>query len=163
MTMPYLKVWTGHTLGNLSEQWLLDFDKLRRIYDVKNLFNFSQEHDFLLRARFGPEFKQATDDRLRQSGILFEKLYNTVSQLCMVQWQAFDLVQRQQNLDQKLFVFGFKWQSKTIDYAENRIHTHIRTELQQQISASHVSRLQNITCPVSPKAHRLRWNARSRI
>lgn len=85
ITMAHLKVWTGHTLGNLPEQWLLDFDKLRRINDVKDLLNFSQEHDFLLRARFGPEFEQATDNRLRQNGVLFEKLYDTVSQLCMVQ------------------------------------------------------------------------------
>lgn len=40
----YLKVWIGHTSGDLFEQRLLDFNELRWFNDVQNLLNFPKKH-----------------------------------------------------------------------------------------------------------------------
>ena len=37
-------MWTGDTLGQLSEERLLDEDKLSRLDDVQDLLYLSQEH-----------------------------------------------------------------------------------------------------------------------
>lgn len=68
--MKYLKMWTRHAFGNLPEQWLLYFDKLRRINHVQDLLNFTQEHDLLLGASLGPELEQTTHHRLGEEWIL---------------------------------------------------------------------------------------------
>lgn len=40
----YLEVWFGHTYGDLLEQGLLDLFKVRRLNDIQDLFDFTQEH-----------------------------------------------------------------------------------------------------------------------
>lgn len=44
--MSDLKVRAGHTLGQLSEEGLHDFDKLRGLNDVQDLLQFIEEHHF---------------------------------------------------------------------------------------------------------------------
>lgn len=113
----YLKVWTGHAFGDLPEQLLLDLDELRRIDDVEDLLDLAEEHDLLLRARFRPELEQAAHDRLGEHSVLLEELHDAVGQLRVVQRQTLDFVQRQQHLDQKLFVLDLERQGESVDYA----------------------------------------------
>ena len=47
----HLKVWTGDTLGNLLEQWFLDFDELRRLDHIQNLLDLTQEHHLVRKIR----------------------------------------------------------------------------------------------------------------
>ena len=54
--MTYLKVGTGHTLGELLEEGNHDFLELGRFDDVKNLLKFVQEHHLFRTVDFGPEF-----------------------------------------------------------------------------------------------------------
>ena len=48
LNVSYLEVGAGHTLGNLFEQRLLDFDKLSRLNNIQDLFYFTKKHDFFL-------------------------------------------------------------------------------------------------------------------
>lgn len=43
----YLKVRIGHTSRDLLEERLLDFLELRRLDDVEDLLDFTQEHDLI--------------------------------------------------------------------------------------------------------------------
>jgi len=78
----------------------------------------------LLAACLGPELKQSSTNGFREGWILLEELHHAVGQLCVVQWQALDLVQWDQDFDQKLFVFNFQGQRKAIDDAAT-IHKKI--------------------------------------
>ena len=49
----------GDTLRDLPEEWLLDTLELCGFYDIQDLLNFSQEHHFLLTARFRPELEKS--------------------------------------------------------------------------------------------------------
>ena len=44
-------MWTGDTLGNLLEQWFLDFDELRRFDHIQNLLDLTQEHHLVRKIR----------------------------------------------------------------------------------------------------------------
>ena len=116
----YLEMRAGNAARNLFEECLLNFYELSRFRNVEDLFNLSEKHDFLLWTSLGPVLEQTANHFLGQSGILLEELDYAVSQLGVVQRQTFDLVQRQQHLDQELLVFAFQWQGKSIDYANFR-------------------------------------------
>lgn len=103
----YLKMWTRNTFGNLSEERLLYFHKLRRLNHIQNFLNFTQEHNLLLWTRLWPKFKQPLYDRLRQRRIFLQELHHTVRQLGVVQGQTLYLVKGQQDLHQKLFMLRF--------------------------------------------------------
>merc|ERR1711884_328402 len=96
-----LEVWAGNTFGNLFKQRFLDFDKLSRFDDIKYLLDLAQEHDLLLGAGLGPELEQPLDDLLGEGGVLLQELHHAVGQLGVVQRQAPNLVQRDQNLKKK--------------------------------------------------------------
>lgn len=57
----YLEVWTGHTLGQLSEQWLHDLDELRGLDDVQDLLQLVEEHHLFGAVGLRPELQQAHD------------------------------------------------------------------------------------------------------
>ena len=107
----------GNTTGNLLEEGLLDFDELRRFRHVEDLFDLAEEHDLLLRACLRPVLEQAADDLLRQGWILLQELDDAVGQLGVVERQALDLVQWQQDLDQKLLVLHLQRQGESVDNA----------------------------------------------
>lgn len=123
-----LEVRARNASWNLLEERLLNLDELGRFRHIENLFNLTEEHHLFLRASFGPVLEQATDHLLCEWGILLKKLDNTVGQLGVVERQALDLVQRQQDLDQKLLVFHLQRQGESID---NATHTHTQTSRNQ--------------------------------
>ena len=43
----YLKMWTCDRFSELMEQRDLNLEKLRRLHDFENIFNFIDKHDFL--------------------------------------------------------------------------------------------------------------------
>ena len=55
-------MWAGHTLGELSEERLLDFDELRGLDDVQDLLQLVQEHHLLWTVSLRPELQQPHDD-----------------------------------------------------------------------------------------------------
>ena len=55
----------------------------------------------LLGASLWPELEQALDDLLGEGGVLLQELHHAVRQLRVVQRQAPNLVQRDQNLKRK--------------------------------------------------------------
>lgn len=118
--MKYLEVRARNASRNLFKKRFLDFDELGRFRHIENLFYLTEKHHFFLRASFGPVLEQATDHLLRERGILLKKLYDTIGQLGVVERQALDLVQRQQDLDQKLLVLQLQWQSEPINNAEGK-------------------------------------------
>ena len=71
-----------------------------------------------LAACFWPVLEQSAADRLGERGVLLEELHHAVGQLRVVQREALDLVQRQQNLYQELLVLSLQRQRKTVDDAE---------------------------------------------
>ena len=107
----------GHAARNLLEQRLLDLDELGGFSHVEDLLDLAEEHDLLLRARLGPVLEQAADHLLRQRRVLLQELDDAVGQLGVVQRQALDLVQRKQDLDQKLLVLHLERQGKAVDDA----------------------------------------------
>lgn len=58
----------GDTLGELSEERLLDFDELGRLDDVQNLLQLVQEHHLLRTVSLWPELQQ-THDHLEGSKV----------------------------------------------------------------------------------------------
>ena len=129
-----LEVRARNASWNLLEERLLNLDELGRFRHIENLFNLTEEHHLFLRASFGPVLEQATDHLLCEWGILLKKLDNTVGQLGVVERQALDLVQRQQDLDQKLLVFHLQRQGESID---NATHTHKRQETNMKNTFTH--------------------------
>ena len=57
----------------------------------------------------------------REGGVLLQELDNAVGQLSMIEGEAADFVERYQDLDQELLVFGFQWQRKAIDDASQNL------------------------------------------
>lgn len=53
---------TSNRLCQLVEERLLDLCKLGRIHDLKDVFDFIQEHDFLGAVDFGPVPQQTEND-----------------------------------------------------------------------------------------------------
>ena len=56
--MGYLEMWAGHTLGQLSEEWLLDLDKLGRLNDIQDLLQLIEEHHLLGTVGLWPVLQQ---------------------------------------------------------------------------------------------------------
>ncbi len=126
----------GYTARDLSEKRLLNLDELCRLDDVQDFLNFPEEHDLkwrkvmnavirpyylysylFLRARLRPELEEPLDDLLRERGVLLKKLDHTIGQLGMVEGEATDFMQRNQNLAQELLVFRLERQREAVDNA----------------------------------------------
>ena len=112
-----LKVRTGDASCNLLEQRLLDLGKLSRFNHVQDLFDFPQEHDFLLRTRLWPELEETQDHGFSERWVLLQELHDAVCQLRVVQTQTLGLVERDKDFDQELFVFLLKRQREAVDDA----------------------------------------------
>lgn len=115
-TTPYLKMWTRYAFRYLPKERFLDTSELGRFYDVQYLLDFAEEHDLLLATRLRPVLEEAANDRLRQVGVLFEKLHHAVGELRVIQRQALDLVQWYKHLDEELLVLRLQRQSEPVYY-----------------------------------------------
>lgn len=76
---------TRDALGDLPEQWFLDFDELWRFDHVQDFLDFAEEHHLLLGAGLWPELEQPAHHRFRQRGVLLQELHHAVRELSMVQ------------------------------------------------------------------------------
>lgn len=93
----HLEVWRGDALSQLPEERIHDLLELGGLDDVEYLLELVEEHDLLRRVRLRPELEKILNDRLRERGVLLQKLDDAVGELRVINRQRFSLVQRQKN------------------------------------------------------------------
>lgn len=110
-----LEVLAIDTAGELTEQRLLDLDKLAGVNDVENFFDLVKEHDFLWTVDLGPVAKQTTENLFGETRVLFKELDDAVCELGMVERQRLDLVQGNEHTGEEHLVLFLEGERKAVD------------------------------------------------
>lgn len=74
VSQAHLKVWIGHTSGDLFEQRLLDFLKLCWLNDIQNLLDFTQKHHLIVREEAQETTWRATRQSSRGCSVIIDKI-----------------------------------------------------------------------------------------
>ncbi len=99
----------------LLEEGHFDLDKLGRLDDVEDLFDLVEEHDFLGRVDLGPVAEEAEEDLLGERAVLLEELDDAVGELRMVEGEALDLVEWDEDAGEEGLVLLLERKRKAVD------------------------------------------------
>jgi hypothetical protein len=110
-----LEVLGGEALCELAEQGPHNLLELDRLDDVEDLLDLVEVHDLLGGVNLGPVAEEAEDDVLGQGRVLLEELDDTVGELGVVEGEALDLVQGEEDAGEEGLVLLLQGQGKAVD------------------------------------------------
>lgn len=105
----------AHASRELGEKRLHDLLELGGLDDVEDLFHLVEVHDLLRRVDLGPVLEEASDDVLRQARVLLEELDDAVGELGVVQREALDLVEREEDAGEERLVLVLEREGEAVD------------------------------------------------